>query len=74
MPQSRRPSRSDGNTLSSDEDRGTEIQPSRLASDDGNLREGFSERPVWFWPAAGGDQVCFGSDDGWLYCLTLAEG
>jgi outer membrane protein assembly factor BamB len=34
----------------------------------------FSEGPVRFAPAACGDKVCFGSDDGWLYCLALADG
>ena len=34
----------------------------------------FSEGPVRFAPAASGERICFGSDDGWLYCLATADG
>lgn len=34
----------------------------------------FSEGPVRFAPIAWKEKVYFGSDDGWLYCLALADG
>jgi outer membrane protein assembly factor BamB len=34
----------------------------------------FCEGPVRFAPAVCKDKVYFGSDDGWLYCLALADG
>lgn len=34
----------------------------------------YANGPVRLAPAAFGDRVCFGSDDGWLYCVDAASG